>query len=68
MEKKPSGFHKGIQTSCENRKGRKKSPSDQLKAAESWEMTLCGSHGLRYVTLCVILSSESLAFDLKQKT
>lgn len=45
------------------RKERKKRASDQLQAAESEEMTLCGTRGLWYVTLCVVLSSESLLFD-----
>lgn len=41
--------------------------SGQLHAAEIKEMTLCGSHNLWYVTLCVILSRGSLAFDLNKK-
>ena len=42
------------------RKERKKRASDQLHAAESEEMT--HTRGLWYVTLSVVLSSESL-FD-----
>lgn len=48
-------------------KKKKKEKNIWSVTSESRAMTRCGSHGLWYVTLCVILSSESLSFDLNKK-
>ena len=57
------GSNSRVKIETERKVGKKRT-SDQLHTAESGEMTLCGSRGLWYVTLCVTLSSETSASDL----